>query len=57
MNGISPLDIVKYCDVLVDGKYEDDKRDITLAWRGSSNQRVINIQESLKQNKIILWRK
>ena len=54
-NGISPLDIVKYCDVLVDGKYEDDKRDITLAWRGSSNQRVINIQESLKQNKIVLW--
>lgn len=55
INGISPLDVVKYCDVLVDGKYEDDKRDITLAWRGSSNQRVINIQESLKQNKIILW--
>ena len=55
INGISPLDIVKYCDVLVDGKYEDDKRDITLAWRGSSNQRVINIQESLKQNKIVLW--
>ena len=54
-NGISPLDVIKYCDVLVDGKYEDDKRDITLAWRGSSNQRVINIQESLKQNKIILW--
>lgn len=54
-NGISPLDVVKYCDVLVDGKYEDDKRDITLAWRGSSNQKVINIQESLKQNKIILW--
>lgn len=55
VNGISPLDVVKYCDVLVDGKYEDDKRDITLAWRGSSNQRVINIQESLKQNKIVLW--
>lgn len=55
INGISPLDVIKYCDVLVDGKYEDDKRDITLAWRGSSNQRVINIQESLKQNKIILW--
>ena len=55
VNSISPLDIVKYCDVLVDGKYKDDKRDITLAWRGSSNQRVINIQESLKQNKIVLW--
>ena len=55
VNGISPLDVVKYCNVLVDGRYEDDKRDITLAWRGSSNQRVINIQESLKQNKMVLW--
>lgn len=55
INGISPLDVIKYCDVLVDSKYEDNKRDITLAWRGSSNQRVINIQESLKQNKIVLW--
>lgn len=55
VNTISPLDIVKYCDVLVDGKYEDDKRDVTLAWRGSSNQRVIDVQKTLKQNKIVLY--
>lgn len=55
VNGISPLDIVKCCDVLVDGRYEDDKRDISLVWRGSSNQRIISVQESLKQNKIILY--
>lgn len=55
VNGISPLDIVKYCDVLIDGRYEEDKRDISLAWRGSSNQRVINVQESLKQNKVVLY--
>lgn len=55
VNTISPLDIVKYCDVLVDGKYEDDKRDISLAWRGSSNQRCVDIKESLKQNKIVLY--
>ena len=55
VNGISPLDIVKCCDVLVDGRYEDDKRNISLAWRGSSNQRVISIQKSLKQNKVILY--
>ena len=46
--------ILKYCDVLVDGRFEEDKKDITLKWRGSSNQRVINVQESLKQNKVVL---
>lgn len=55
INGTSPLDIVKYCNVLVDGKYEEDKRDISLAWRGSSNQRCIDVQESLKQNKVVLY--
>lgn len=55
VNGISPLDIVKYCNILVDGRYEEDKRDISLAWRGSSNQRVIDVQKSLKQNKVVLW--
>lgn len=46
--------ILKHCDVLIDGRFEEDKKDITLKWRGSKNQRVINVQESLKQNKIIL---
>lgn len=37
------LDILKLADVLVDGPYEEEKRDINLPWRGSSNQRVIEI--------------
>lgn len=45
--------IISQCDVMVDGKYIDSQRDITLKWRGSSNQRVINIPESLKQGKVI----
>lgn len=49
-------DIVKQCDVLVDGKYEEDKRDITYHWAGSTNQRVIDVQESLKRNQVILWK-
>lgn len=47
--------IVSKCDVLVDGRYEEDKRDITLRWRGSSNQRVIDIQQSIKDNKVVLY--
>lgn len=47
-------EIVTICDVLVDGEYIDSQRDITLKWRGSSNQRVINIQKTLATNKIIL---
>lgn len=48
-------EIIKSVDFLVDGRYIDSQRDITLKWRGSSNQRVINIQESIKQNKLILY--
>lgn len=48
-------EIISKCDVLVDGRYEEDKRDITLRWRGSSNQRVIDIQQSFKNNKVVLY--
>lgn len=47
--------IIKQCDVLVDGRYIDSMRDISLKWRGSANQKVINIQESLKKNKLVLF--
>lgn len=46
-------EILKYIDILIDGKYEEDKQDITLLLRGSSNQRVINVKESLATDKII----
>lgn len=45
--------IVELCDVLVDGEYIDDQRDITLKWRGSKNQRVIDVQKSLEQRKVV----
>ncbi len=45
--------IIEQCDVLVDGRFELDKRDITLAFRGSTNQRIIDIKQTLKQNKIV----
>lgn len=46
-------EIMKYADVLVDGQYMDDLHDFRLKWRGSSNQRVINVQESLKKGEIV----
>ena len=49
------IGILNNIDVLVDGKYVDELRDISLKWCGSSNQRVINILESLKENKIVLY--
>lgn len=48
-------EILQYIDVLVDGKYQDELHDFTLKWRGSSNQRVIDIKRSLKENKIVLF--
>ena len=47
--------ILKQCDVVVDGRYIDSLHDPKLKWKGSSNQRCINVKESLKQNKIILY--
>lgn len=49
-------EIMKYTDVLVDGPYIDDLRDISLPFRGSSNQRIIDVQKSLVLNQIVLWK-
>ena len=40
---------------MVDGRYVDELRDVSLKWRGSSNQNVINVQESIRQEKLILY--
>ncbi|MDO5572982.1 MAG: anaerobic ribonucleoside-triphosphate reductase activating protein [bacterium] len=42
--------VMKYVDVLVDGEFEIAKRDVKLRWKGSSNQRVIDVQKSLTEN-------
>ena len=49
------FNILKHVDVLVEGKYIDSQRDVSLHWRGSSNQRVIDIKKSLKKGEIVLW--
>lgn len=47
--------IISQCNVLIDGRYIDSQQDITLKWRGSKNQRVIDIQKSIHSRKIVLW--
>lgn len=47
--------ILPFIDVLVDGRYEDALRDEDLQFRGSSNQRIIDIQKSLLHDNIVLW--
>ena len=48
-------EIVKKCDVMIDGKYMDSLRNPQLKWRGSSNQHVINIEKSMIKGEIVLW--
>ena len=48
-------EVLKYVDVLVDGRYVEDLHDPTLKWRGSSNQRVIDVQKSLQNDKLIWY--
>ena len=49
-------EIVKKCDVMIDGKYIDSQRDISLPYRGSKNQRIIDCQQSMQKGEIILWK-
>lgn len=48
-------EVLHHIDVLVDGLYKDELHDFRLKWRGSSNQRVIDVQASLNENKIVLF--
>ena len=48
-------EIISNVDVLVDGEYIDEQKDLTLKWRGSKNQHVIDVKQSLAQNKIVLY--
>lgn len=45
--------VLPFIDILIDGRFELDKRNLSLKHRGSSNQRIIDVVKSLKQNKVI----
>lgn len=47
-------EVLKYLDVLVDGPFQQENRNLSLTMRGSSNQRVIDVKKSLAEEKIVL---
>ena len=51
---VSDLPVMEYIDVLVDGRFIEDKKDTLLPWRGSSNQRVIDVKKSKQAGRPIL---
>ena len=47
--------IISLCDVVIDGEYIDEQKDLTLKWRGSKNQNCIDVKQSLAQSKMVLY--
>lgn len=52
---IKDLEVLQYIDILVDGEFIEKEKDISLSFRGSRNQRIIDVQESLLYNEAIKW--
>lgn len=50
---LSKQDVMKYIDVIVDGQFQDELRNPKLEWRGSENQRVIDVQKSLNKGEVV----
>lgn len=48
-------EILSYLDVLVDGRFMEEYKDISLRFRGSSNQRLIDVKQSLSEGRVVLW--
>ena len=48
--------LIVLCDVLVDGRYIHELKDMNLEFRGSSNQRIIDVKKSLESGEVILWK-
>lgn len=48
-------ELSKYVDVMVDGRFEETNKDVSLHFRGSSNQRLIDLPKSVKEEKVVLW--
>lgn len=53
-SGETANEILRVCDVLVDGRFDKTKKNISLKFRGSENQRIIDLKPTLLQNKVVL---
>lgn len=51
------LEMLRQIDVLVDGRFEESRKDLMLQFRGSRNQRIIDVQKSLAQGEVVIWEK
>lgn len=51
---VKDMKVIPYLDVLVDGEFEVEKKNVNLHWVGSSNQRVISVQKTLEKGSIVL---
>jgi anaerobic ribonucleoside-triphosphate reductase activating protein len=52
---VKDLEVMRYIDVLVDGRFVEELKDITLKFRGSSNQRIIDVKKSREAGSVVLW--
>ena len=52
----SHKELLKYIDILVDGKFMNDMKDESLLFRGSANQRIIDVKESFRNNKTVIYK-
>ena len=57
LDSADKVELLRSIDVLVDGPFENDKKDFTLQFRGSSNQRIIDVARSLDEGRVVLWAK
>ena len=53
---LTQKEILKYIDILVDGRFEETKKNLSIMLRGSSNQRVIDVNKSLNNNDIVIYK-
>ena len=51
------LELLQLVDILVDGRFDITKKNLMLQFRGSSNQRIIDVKKSLNQGEVVIWDK